>query len=112
MLFMGIAFVILLALMILCFVLALLGFLEIGVIIDDHYVFASKEKRKKMDKKPYYRQSGILFFCLGLLFLMYLLRLLTGIGYFAYIAVGVWSVALVYVIISHYAIRRNQKNGN
>ena len=45
------SFALLRILMIVSYIFALLGFLGIGIIIDDNYVFASKEKRKAMNKK-------------------------------------------------------------
>ena len=88
------------------YALSLLGFLGKGIIIDDHYVFSTREKRKDMDKEAYYLQSGILFLCLGTMFLVYLLRLITGIRYFTYIALFFTFVAMVYAIISHYRIKK------
>lgn len=93
-------------LMVVSYVLSLLGFLEIGIIIDDHYVFASREKRKTMNKKPYYRQSAIVFLCLGTMFLLYILRILSGVVYFAYLSFAICGIAMIYAIASHYTIRR------
>lgn len=104
------SFALLRTLMIISYIFALLGFLGIGIIIDDNYVFASKEKRKAMNKKSYYLQSGIIFLCLGTMFLLYLLRLVTGIVYFKYAALIVCMTAMIYAILSHYAIKKNQHN--
>lgn len=103
------SFALLRTLMIISYIFALLGFLGIGIIIDDNYVFASKEKRKAMDKKVYHLQSAIIFLCLGTMFLLYLLRLITGIVYFKYAALIVCMTAMIYAILSHYAIKKNQR---
>ena len=89
-------------------IFSLLGFLEIGIILDDHYVFAAKEARKGMNKKPYYLQSGIVFLCLGLMFLMCFFRALTGIRGFQYAAYAIAFVAMVYAVVSHYSIKKAQ----
>ena len=99
---------ILTVLMAISYLLSMLGFLEIGIIIDDHYIFASREAKKKMDKKPYYRQSGVVFACLGTMFLMCLIRALTGMRLFVYISYGIAFGAMVYAIVSHYTIGKVQ----
>lgn len=100
------SFTLLMMLMAVSYIFALLGLLGIGIIIDDNYVFASKEKRENMDKKAYYLQSAIIFLCLGTMFLLYIIRLLTGIVYFTYAAFMVCFAALIYAIVSHYAIKK------
>lgn len=106
------SFALLSILMVVSYIFALLGFLGIGIIIDDNYVFASKEKRKAMNKKAYYLQSGIIFLCLGTMFLLYMLRLATGIVYFKYAAYMVCFAAMIYAIVSHYAIKRRNNSPN
>ena len=101
-----IAIVIFAVLILISLVLSLLGFLGVGIIVDDHYLFAPKEKRREMDKKPYYRQSGILFLFLALVHTMYLVKLLTGIVAFMYAALVICAVAILYEIVSHYGIRK------
>ena len=100
------ALILLLVLMVASFILSLLGFLEIGIIVDDHYVFASKEKRKYMNRKAHQRQSAILFMSLGITYLLYIFRLITGILWFKYAALAVCFAAMVYAIVSHYKIRK------
>ena len=105
------AVVLLLVLMVGSYLLSLLGFLGIGIIIDDHYVFASREAKKHMDKKPYYRQSGIVFACLGTMFLLCLLGAVTGMRILVFVSYGVAFGAMVYAVVSHYRIRKNNITG-
>lgn len=90
------------------YILSLLGFWGTGIIIDDHYVFASKEAEKKMDKRAYHLQSAIIFLCLGTMFLSHILRILSGFVVFSSIACAIGFTALIYAIVSHYAIRKKQ----
>lgn len=46
------------------------SFLERGFLLNNAYIYASKEERKAMNKKPYYRQSAIVFFVLSAVFLV------------------------------------------
>ena len=47
---------------IVCYVFSYLQFNEKGFLFNNAYIYASKEERKVMDKKPHYKQSGIVFF--------------------------------------------------
>ena len=64
-------------LMIICFaiagllaVLSIRSFRERGFLLNNAYIFATREERETMDKKPYYRQSAIVFCLLSLVFLI------------------------------------------
>ena len=88
------------------YTLSLLGFLGKGMIIDDHYVFSSKEKRQDMNKSAYQLQSAIVFLGVGTMFLLYFFRLLSDIASLYYIAIAIGLATMVYAIISHYVIRK------
>lgn len=88
------------------YTLSLFGFLGKGIIIDDNYVFSSKEKRQGMNKTAYQLQSALVFFGIGTMFLLYFLRLLTDIACLHYIAIIIGLATFVYAIISHYAIKK------
>lgn len=42
-------------------VFSYLQFNEKGFLLNNAYIYASKQEREAMDKKPYYKQSGIVF---------------------------------------------------
>ena len=44
------------------FTLSFFQFKEKGFLFNNAYLYASEEERKKMNKKPYYRQSGNCFY--------------------------------------------------
>lgn len=46
------------------------SFMERGFLLNNAYIYATKEERKTMDKKPYYRQSAIVFCLLSVLFVI------------------------------------------
>ena len=90
---------------VICFVLALsfliisvLQFQEKGFLFNNAFIWASKQERETMNKKPHYRQSGIVFaLCAAVFFAMALeCLLMTG---WLWLIVGLLSVAmLVYAI--------------
>jgi len=81
-------------------IISIRSFMEKGFLFNNAYIWASKQEREKMDKKPHYRQSAIAFAIITAVFVCMALEcvLLTG---WLWIAVGVLSVSvLVYAIAS------------
>lgn len=93
-------------------VLSILQFLEKGFLFNNVYLYASKEKRKKMDKKPHYRQSAIVFLMLCLAFVMFGLNLITGKVLFFVIGIYLIVTVLIYAIVSSVLIEKAKKKGN
>lgn len=80
------------------FFLGVRQLLERGVLLNNTWLYATKEEREKLNKKPYYRQSGIVFCLLGLLF--------TVIGFYALLQSSglLWLEAALAVGTVAYAI--------
>ena len=51
-------------------VISIRSFGNRGFLLNNAYLYASKEDRKKMDKKPYYRQTAIVFLLLSIVFVI------------------------------------------
>ena len=49
-------------------VLGVRSFREKGFLLNNAYLYASKQERETMDRKPYYRQSAIVFWLLSAVF--------------------------------------------
>ena len=60
--------IILFAVSIFLFFMSVRSFMEKGFLFNNAYIYASKQEREKMNKKPHYRQSAIVFLLLGLIF--------------------------------------------
>ena len=58
-------------------IFSVLHFWQKGVLLNNDYLYLSDEERKNKDKKPYYRQSAVVFFIIFLVFLSLGLNLLT-----------------------------------
>ena len=50
--------------------LGIRSFMERGFLLNNAYIYATKEERKTMDKKPYYRQSAVAFCLLSVMFVI------------------------------------------
>lgn len=91
------------------FTISLLHMYEKGFLINNVYIYASKEEREKMNKKPYYRQSGIVFFLLGLIALLNAFNIeLKSVGLFVFVILLIVLV-IVYAIVSTKKIEKNNR---
>ncbi len=82
------------------FIIAALQFKEKGFLFNNAYIFATKEERETMDKKPYYRQSAIVFTLLGIIFLFDALEMVFKTGRLFYAAMITAVVTVVYAVAS------------
>lgn len=94
---------------IVCLVFSFLQFNEKGFLFNNAYIFASKKERETMDKKPHYKQSGIIFLMIGIIFLIDAVEMIIKTGWLFYLVIVVAIIAIVYAIISSVVIGRNKK---
>ena len=94
---------------IICFVFSYLQFNEKGFLFNNAYIYASKQERKNMDKKPYYKQSGIVFLLIGIIFLINTINIILQTVWLVYLVIGVVIVAIVYAIVSSVMIEKRKK---
>ena len=80
--------------------LSIRSFFQKGVLLNNAYLYASKEERQKMNKKPYYRQTAVILFLIGVIFALNGTALLFELD-MLYIAVGALAfVTVVYAVVS------------
>lgn len=91
------------------FVISFRSFMRKGFLLNNAYIYAPKKEREAMDKKPHYRQSGIVFLCLGLVFLLNGFNLIFKTDWILYLVVTIAALALVYAIVSSILIEKNKK---
>ena len=101
--------VVLIAVSLLVFVLSIRSFLEKGFLLNNAYLYASKKQREEMDKKPYYRQSAVIFFMIGIVFLLIAPAILLDNFRVTYIADAVIVLLLIYAIASSIGIEKRKK---
>ena len=100
---------ILFAVSIFLFFMSVRSFMEKGFLFNNAYIYASKQEREKMNKKPHYRQSAIVFLLLGLIFLLNTIAVLLKVNWIFYIVVVVVIITLIYAIVSSILIDKNNK---
>ena len=79
-----------------------------GFLFNNAYLYASKEEREKMDKKPHYRQSGIVFVFIGIIFLLNAIELIVETGWLFYVVMIVIFITIVYAIVSSIKIEKKK----
>ena len=90
---------------ILAFVLSIRSFFKKGFLLNNAYLYASKQEREEMDKKPYYRQSAVVFLLIGCIFALNGCAVLLHIRWISYIAIAVVIGTIVYAIVSSVVIK-------
>lgn len=98
-----------LAIAVVFYVLSIMQFMQKGKLFNNAYIYASKEERDKMDKKPYYRQSAIVFLGVGTIFLMNAVQAVVTSDWPFQLVVGLSICTLVYAVISSYLIEKKRK---
>lgn len=101
--------IVLVAVSLLAFVLSIRSFLEKGFLLNNAYLYATKKQREEMDKKPYYRQSAVVFFMIGIVFLLIAAAILLDAFRITYIAEAVILIMLIYAIASSISIEKKKK---
>lgn len=88
------------------FVMSIRSFKNRGFLLNNAYLYASKEERDKMDKKPYYRQTAIV--CLLLCFVF----IITGVSIVLHnskidlLEIPFIAGAIIYAIVSSKRINK------
>ena len=94
---------------IVCFVFSYLQFSEKGFLFNNAYIYASKQERETLDKKPYYKQSGIVFIMLGIIFGLNATEMIFETDWLLYVIIAVAVIAIIYAIASTVVIEKSKK---
>ena len=91
------------------FVMSTRSFMEKGFLFNNTYIHASKQEREAMNKRPHYRQSGVVFLLIGLIFLLNGFDLILKTEWILYIVIAIVILAIIYAIASTVVIEKNSK---
>lgn len=84
------------------------SFKEKGFLFNNAYIYASKQERETMNKTPHYRQSAIVFFMIGVIFLLNGVSVLLSANWIFFLVIAIAIVAIIYAIVSSIAIERRK----
>ena len=101
--------IILFIISVLAFVMSIRSFMGKGFLFNNAYIYASEQERESMNKKPFYRQSGIVFLLIGMIFLLNGFNLLFETKWIFYVIIAIVIITFVYAIVSSVAIGKNNK---
>lgn len=86
-------------------IIAVMQFGNKGFLLNNSYIFASENERKNMNKKPYYRQSGIVFTMISIIFAVNAFETIFKTGWLFYIVIAISVIAVVYAVVSSIKIK-------
>ena len=92
-----------------CFIFSYMQFNGKGFLFNNAYIYSSKEERKVMDKKPHYKQSGIVFLMIGIIFTINAVDMILKTGWLFYVVIVIAIIAIIYAIASSVIIEKNKK---
>lgn len=90
------------------FLVSVRSFMQKGFMFNNAYLYATKEEREKMNKRPYYRQTAIVFLLIGIIFLLLGIDVLIKISWLSYVSIILAVVTLIYSIVSTVKIERKK----
>ena len=94
---------------IICFIVSYLQFNEKGFLFNNAYIYASKKERETLDKKLHYKQSGIVFTLIGIIFLLNAIDMILQTNWLFYLVIGIVIITIVYAVISSINIEKRHK---
>ena len=92
-----------------CLFFSIRSFQERGILLNNAYLYASKEERVTMNKKPYYKQSAIIFCILSALFFVIGLSILLQNEKLLLLEVPLIISGILFAIISTVQIEKQIK---
>ena len=90
-------------------IIGFLQFFERGPLMNNAYLYSSKQQRESMNKKPYYRQSAIVFFLLSVIFIIVGLSVVLEDYRITFLELPVMIVIVIYAIVSSMRINKKEK---
>ena len=81
-------------------IISIKSFQEKGFLFNNAFLYASKQEREQMDKRPLYRQTAVISALVAVIYIILILENLLELKWLL-IAVGAFSVAaIVYAVIT------------
>lgn len=85
------------------------SFLERGYLFNNAYIYASKEERETMNKKPYYKQTAIVFWILSSIFLVVSAALVFRNRMILLFEIPLFVGVIVFAVVSTVLIRKKEE---
>lgn len=105
---MKIELIIMIVLAVVLFAYGILQLFQKGFLFNNAYIYASKEEKLKMNKKPYYIQSGIILLIVAVVMALNAVQLAFEISWVLIPIIALCIIAVIYAIVSTGIIQRNR----
>ena len=92
------------------FAVSILQFRGKGPLLNNAYLYATPRERKNMDTRPHYRQSGVVFALIGVIFLLNALMIVTGWKWLMILVILIAIGSVVYALVSSIRIEQRRKH--
>ncbi|MBR0092576.1 MAG: DUF3784 domain-containing protein [Lachnospiraceae bacterium] len=89
-------------------ILSIRHFMEKGLLLNNAYLYATKEERKTMNKRPHYRQSAIVFCILSVGCFVVGLSIVLKNDSIRLLEIPIFCAAVIFAIISSVQIYRKE----
>ncbi len=80
-----------------------------GFLFNNTYIYASKQERETIDKKPYYRQTAIVFLILCLVFIVIGVSVVLNNSRIILLEIPLFLAVIIYSIVSSVQISKKDK---
>ena len=90
-------------------IISIRHFKDQGFLFNNSYIYASKKERETMDKKPYYRQSAIVFLILCFVFIVIEASLVLRDNRINLLEIPLVMAAVIYAIVSSIQISKEER---
>ena len=90
------------------FILSIRSFKRKGFLLNNAYLYASKQERESMNKKPYYRQSAVVFLLISIVFTLNGFEIIFHTGWLSFIAITAIVITIIYAIVSSILIEKQK----
>ena len=87
-------------------VFSIRSFMNKGFLLNNAYLYASKEEMEKMDKKPYYIQTAVVFLLLSIVFFIIGLSVVFQDSRIDLLEIPFVAGTIVYAVLSTIRIRK------
>ncbi len=93
-------------------IISIRSFRNRGFLFNNAYIYASKEEREAMDKKPHYRQSAIVFLLLSIVFVVIGLSIVLHDSRINLLEIPLFLMLSIYAVVSSARISKSKKKEN
>ncbi len=90
-------------------IISVRSFKNQGFLFNNAYIYASKKERETMDKKPYYRQSAIVFLILCFAFIVIGVSVVLRNSGIFLLEIPLILGAIIYAVVSSVQISKKEK---